>query len=460
MKYRTLKKTTYIGLLILDFIGVLFSFYLAYILRSRLPDENYYLPAKPYFTLSIILGVLYVLILHGDNTQKKHPFESYAFEVWGVANSIIKGTIIFMAVAFLYRGFSISRLIVVFHFVLAIFIISIFRLIWRLTIIEHAIKTTAKRQILVLISYNSTASTAERPEDQGKPSEDTRQFIVNEASPQLLKDLEELIKREEIDCIEIREKDFSIDFILNVALLASKLQIDVRVKPDLISLMPLKFTIEESDGEIYWTAGKGLRELYPRTLKRIFDVFFALIMLIIFFIPGLIFAILIAFTSRGGVFFRHERIGVGGKKIHILKFRTMYADAEERLKNNPELYADFLKGYKLKNDPRVTPIGSFLRRTSFDELPQVINILKGEMSFVGPRPVVEDELQRYGKFSDLLMSVTPGLTGLWQVSGRSDLTYEERVRLDLYYVENWSLGLDLLILARTLPVLILRKGAY
>ena len=165
-------------------------------------------------------------------------------------------------------------------------------------------------------------------------------------------------------------------------------------------------------------------------------------------------------TSRGGVFYTHERIGVGGRKFAVLKFRTMYVDADERIKKNKELYSDFLKGYKLKSDPRITPIGVFLRRTSLDELPQLINILKGDMSFVGPRPVVEEELPRYGRFKDLLMSVPPGLTGLWQVSGRSDLTYDERVRLDLYYIENWTLKLDSLIIAKTLPVIIFGKGAY
>jgi len=460
MTYRSLKKITYLGLIILDFIGILFSFYLAYTLRSHLPQESYYLPARPYLILSIMLGILYVLILHGAETQKKHPFESYPVEAWAITNSILKGTIIFMAISFLYRGFSISRLIVIFHLLLAIIIVAIVRLIWRLAVIKPSMQSKAKRRILALSSSSQKASQHENSEMISRHSEEKRKFIFNADDLNSFEKLEEEIVNNQVDCLELNEKDFNADFLLNIALLSSRLRIDLRVRPDLISLIPLKFTLEESGGELYWTAGKGLRELYPRTLKRIFDFSFALFLFLVFLIPGIFISLVIAFSNSGGVFYSHERIGVGGRKFRVLKFRTMYADADERLKKNPELYSDFMKGFKLKIDPRVTPIGRFLRRTSLDELPQIINILKGEMSFVGPRPVVEEELSRYGRYKDLLMSVPPGLTGLWQVSGRSDLTYEERVRLDLYYVENWTLGFDMIIIARTLPVFLFGKGAY
>jgi len=458
MTFRTLKRSTYLGLILLDFLGILMAFFLAYVLRSHIPGENYYLPAKPYFILSIILGIFYLFILHGAGTQKKHPFESFPMEIWTVSGALLKGTIIFMAVSFLYRGFSISRLIVVFHLFLAILFLLLIRLGWRLAVLNPSTRRGIKKRILVIIPHGKSAQA---PDESNPASPEEKKFhFLKDNNLFPLDDIESRISKENIDGIELAEKDFYPEFILEAALMASRLRIDMRVKPDLVALMPMKFAIEESGGEMFWTAGRGLHELYPRTLKRIFDLLFSFLVLVILLIPGLLIAFLIWASSPGGIFYRHQRIGVGGKAISILKFRTMYRDAEKRLEAQPELHEEFLRGFKLKNDPRITPIGRFLRRTSLDELPQIINIILGEMSFVGPRPVVEEELPRYGKFKDILMSVPPGLTGLWQVSGRSDLTYDERVRLDLYYVENWTLALDSIIIARTLPVILFSKGAY
>ncbi|MDI3280997.1 MAG: sugar transferase, partial [Bacillota bacterium] len=147
-----------------------------------------------------------------------------------------------------------------------------------------------------------------------------------------------------------------------------------------------------------------------------------------------------------------------------LKFRTMIQDAEkvlrELLTQNPELAAEYRRDFKLRQDPRITRVGRFLRRTSLDELPQLINVLRGEMSLVGPRPIVPEEIEKYGFWGRFLLRVPPGVTGFWQVSGRSDVDYEERIKLDMYYINNWSLGLDLAILLRTIPAVLQRKGAY
>jgi len=164
-------------------------------------------------------------------------------------------------------------------------------------------------------------------------------------------------------------------------------------------------------------------------------------------------------TSKGPAVFSQSRVGKDGRLFRCYKFRTMVVNAEEVLDQNPELKAEFLKRHKLDNDPRITPIGNFLRKTSLDELPQFFNVLVGDMGLVGPRPIVPAELAKYGEFADTLVTVRPGLTGLWQVSGRSETTYEERVQLDMRYIAERSIAKDLGIILRTVFATIGRKGA-
>ena len=175
-------------------------------------------------------------------------------------------------------------------------------------------------------------------------------------------------------------------------------------------------------------------------------------------------AILIKLDSPGSIFYLQTRIGQGGKHFKAWKFRTMVPDAakslQDYLEKHPELQDAWEKDHKLRRDPRVTRIGSFLRRTSLDELPQLWNILRGEMSLVGPRPIVDEEIERYGNKFPLYTKVIPGLTGLWQVSGRNNISYQERVNLDAYYVRNWSVWLDIYILTRTIWVVVTGEGAY
>ncbi len=208
------------------------------------------------------------------------------------------------------------------------------------------------------------------------------------------------------------------------------------------------------------------QSLRGRVLKRGGDIAFSLLVLSLGAPLFLLLALLVKLSSRGSVFYCQRRIGRGYKGFGCLKFRTMRRDADRvlasMLANDPKLRAEFERDHKLKSDPRITPLGKFLRRSSLDELPQFINVLRGEMSVVGPRPIVWDELRRYGRHMDEVLSVRPGLTGLWQVSGRNNLTYRTRVRLDLTYVRNRSFWLDLGIVLRTIGVVLLPmdRGAY
>jgi Undecaprenyl-phosphate galactose phosphotransferase WbaP len=201
-----------------------------------------------------------------------------------------------------------------------------------------------------------------------------------------------------------------------------------------------------------------------RALKRIFDVCLTILLLITAAPVFLIIAALIKIDSRGSIFYVHKRIGRGGVEFNAWKFRSMRPDAESLLNlylaENPEMAFEWERNHKLRCDPRTTRVGRLLRRTSLDELPQLWNVLRGEMSLVGPRPIVKEEIHRYGRHFSLYTGVQGGLTGLWQVSGRSSTSYDERVAFDTFYARNWSIWLDLYILFRTIGVLFFHAGAY
>ncbi|EGT3602725.1 sugar transferase [Clostridium perfringens] len=191
-----------------------------------------------------------------------------------------------------------------------------------------------------------------------------------------------------------------------------------------------------------------------------FDFISSLIGLIIFLPILIIIAVAIKLDSKGPIVFGHIRIGKNGQEIKVYKFRSMVQNAQEVFNNfTPEQKAEFNKNFKLENDPRITRVGSFLRKTSLDELPQLWNIIKGDMSVVGPRPIVKKEIIKYGDSFGKVFSVKPGLTGYWQANGRSDTTYDERVDMDIYYVDNRSLGLDFKILIQTFVSVIKKEGA-
>ena len=208
----------------------------------------------------------------------------------------------------------------------------------------------------------------------------------------------------------------------------------------------------------------GLLNPRFRMAKRVSDVFLALLLSLVALPFAAVIAVAIVLETRGPVFFGHMRVGREGRRFRLWKFRSMVVDADEvfhqHLCEHPDDRAEWLGTHKLKNDPRVTRVGRLLRRSSLDELPQLWNVLRGEMSMIGPRPIVEEEVPKYGPAFSLYVQVSPGLTGLWQVSGRNDTTYRQRTALDQEYILNWSLWKDLSVLLRTVRVVILGHGAY
>lgn len=220
------------------------------------------------------------------------------------------------------------------------------------------------------------------------------------------------------------------------------------------------------DGELSVLLGQS--KVAPYTIggksKRIFDVIIASITLIVFLPLFAFVVLLLKLTDPGPVIFRHIRVGQGGRRFACFKFRSMVLDSDKVLKtlleSDPAARKEWDRTQKLANDPRITPVGKFLRQSSLDELPQLINVIRGDMSLVGPRPIVPSELTRYGDKLSLYLQARPGITGIWQVSGRNDCGYDRRIEMDANYVRNWRFSTDFVILLRTLGAVLAQRGSY
>jgi Undecaprenyl-phosphate galactose phosphotransferase WbaP len=234
--------------------------------------------------------------------------------------------------------------------------------------------------------------------------------------------------------------------------------------PSFFSVTNIWMSIRDFDGLLGFVTSHKLKMFWNLGIKRFMDLVIVITGGIILLPLLLLISLLVKLSSSGPVLYGHTRLGMNGRHFTAYKFRSMVSNSDEILEkllaSDPRARHEWESNHKLKNDPRITRIGKFLRRTSFDEFPQLINILKGEMSLVGPRPIVDEEVEKYGEDYHRIFSVKPGLTGLWQVSGRSDTDYAERVSFDTYYLQSWSVWLDIWVVFKTFGVVIKGKGAY
>ncbi|GMO26532.1 MAG: sugar transferase [Termitinemataceae bacterium] len=234
--------------------------------------------------------------------------------------------------------------------------------------------------------------------------------------------------------------------------------------PNFSALNSIWMTVRDFDGILGFATSNQLNMPWNVFIKRAMDIVLTIVIGLIIAIPLLLVAILVKVTSKGPVLYGQPRIGRNGVHFKMWKFRSMHVDAEKKLKSllesDPEARREWDENRKIKNDPRITTLGKFIRRYSIDEFPQFINVLTGEMSLVGPRPLLLDEIEKYGKDFERIVSVIPGLTGLWQVSGRSNTDYGERIAFGIYYLQSWSPWLDIWILYKTVAVVIQGRGAY
>lgn len=275
-------------------------------------------------------------------------------------------------------------------------------------------------------------------------------------------DLDEIIRRHQVEEIilassAISSRDRLLDIFKRYGVNSG---VNVRMSSGLYEIITTGLTVKD----FAYVPLVGVNPVrltgLDQVLKMILDYSLTLFGLLLISPLLLVITILVKLDSPGPVLHRRRVMGVNGKQFDAYKFRTMYVNGDQILAAHPELQAELAQNHKLKDDPRVTRIGKWLRKFSLDELPQLFNVLKGEMSLVGPRMISPAELDKYDRWDMNLLTVRPGITGVWQVSGRSDVSYEERVRLDMYYIRNWSIWLDIQILLQTFPAVIRGKGAY
>jgi exopolysaccharide biosynthesis polyprenyl glycosylphosphotransferase len=274
--------------------------------------------------------------------------------------------------------------------------------------------------------------------------------------------LGEIIERYQIGEVILASSAFSTrDYLLEIfRKYGVDDKVNIRMSSGLYEIITTSLTVNEFAYVPLVYVNKVRLTGVDTVLKFILDYSAAIVSLILLFPFIILISFLVKISSAGPVFHKRLVMGLNGKQFYALKFRTMAANGDEILNQYPELKEELAKNHKLKNDPRITRIGALLRKFSLDELPQLFNVLKRDMSLVGPRMISPEEVAMYKQFDMNLLTVLPGITGLWQVSGRSDITYDERVRLDMYYVRNWSLWLDLQVLFQTVPAVLKGRGAY
>ncbi len=452
MKYGIFKFTLYTLLLFVNL-------FLAVTLSETLITDYYYHPTNKYiWQIPVYLLIFFYLRL----LTRRMVTTS---ESWLLIKGNLIGLIInFALLSLLKQSDHFSRSII-----LTFFGLNLLLPIWIHYLKQYFLSHSFLRERVLIICDNKTTEDAQSWLAPNNPfGFDIGYTInINHHTPlDLDTEITKVLAIDHFYATIIMLEDTDIDRTFN-------LMDHIQHKVKRILLLPHMLSMPTFNAEVFNAPNqKGLMFFFrnnllndsDRAVKQITDFTLALILTLIFlpFLLGLYAWIWI--SCNGNPIFKQKRVGQDGRVFKIYKFRTMRLDAaqqlEKILRNDPEAREEWERDHKLKNDPRITPIGHFLRRTSLDELPQLINVLRGQMSLVGPRPIIEDEIPAYGEYLDYYQLVRPGITGLWQVSGRNELSYAERIQLDVWYVRNWSLELDLIILTKTLVTVLLRKGSY
>lgn len=391
-----------------------------------------------------------------------------------IFNSTTTAAALLIMVVFLYRPFYYSRLVIAFAFVFVMISLSLVRMVIVFGRRVRWSRGIDRARYLVVgdsdVSHSVMAGIVARPHlgyslvgyvadrDDTKSDANAQPLHFHHLGP--IAAIADIIREHAIDHVIIALPFFDHHRLPQIIDACRQADVDFAMVPDLFELSFDRVDIEEFDG----LPLIGLRDVsiqgFNRIVKRALDLAITVVVSPFVLLLSAIIAIAIKLDSPGPILFAQMRVGVNGHHFTVYKFRTMVVDAESRKAELAEQNEADGPIFKIRNDPRRTRVGQLLRRTSLDELPQLWNIFRGEMSWVGPRPATPDEVERYQPWHLRRLAATPGLTGLWQVSGRSDTTFEEMVRLDIYYVEHWSVMMDLRIMLQTIPTVLSGRGAY
>ncbi|MFX4261826.1 undecaprenyl-phosphate galactose phosphotransferase WbaP [Pelotomaculum propionicicum] len=470
-----------ISLLAIDLGALAAAFTLGYIIRTNLLPVLYsgFPPGAPQNLLTRLWWLPLVIIgylAYEGLYSKRHSF-------WRECGYLIKvvtlSYIIAMAVITLAKtGSEVSRTFLVLSWTFTMFLLPAFRYAGKNALAKAGIY---KRRVLVLGAGKTGELMAKALNSEpymgyqiiGFLDDDPRKkqkiFAVNGDKVPVLggfQDAEHIMSAMDVRNLIVAAPGLPAADLVRLVNRLQKASESVLLVPDLFGIPVMCAEADFFFNERFLTLNlrNNLASRSNIFMKRAFDIVTGTAVLLLLMPVMLLIALAVRLESKGPVIFAHRRVGRNGREFECYKFRTMVANAQEilnkLLEENKDLYSEWARGCKIKDDPRITRVGKFLRKTSLDELPQIFNVFKGEMSLVGPRPIINDEIEKYGEYIDYFYQVRPGITGLWQISGRNQIEYDERVQIDAWYVRNWSLWLDITLLIRTVNAVLTRRGAY
>ena len=476
--FRKYKRLLYLSLIVSDTVLINLAFALAYWIRYELQwiravDEANYVPYVEYLPLSLLLTAVLLVAYKLDGVYEFPRGRSWLAESYRIVRGTTTGVILMVVGLFFYRPYFFSRLIFIYAFVLIVIFLSFARLVKNLILAQLRERGIGVRRVLIVgageIGRMVMRTIVAQPElgyqvvgfiddDPEKGNSEIGRFKGLGS----IDNLRNLLQSEEYN---IEEVLITLPWmyhrkIISIMAQCERQNIMARLVPDIFQMSLSRVEIEDLNG----IPLIGIREIafsrWGLVLKRAIDIVASSLGLVVLSpLLGLV-AAAIKLDSPGPVLFRQVRVGKGGKHFVLYKFRSMREGAEQEQEKLAELNEATGPLFKIRDDPRLTRVGKIIRRMSIDELPQLYNVLRGEMSLVGPRPPVPKEVEAYLEWHKKRLEISPGLTGLWQVSGRSDLTFDEMVLLDIYYIENWSPALDTIITLRTIPRVLFGDGAY
>jgi exopolysaccharide biosynthesis polyprenyl glycosylphosphotransferase len=475
---RTRKKVIYGFILgFNDIVFLAIAFFLSYYLRFYIGilgevAEVYYIDTNYsfYSIVFILSAVLIFSIFRLYNWDQIYRGSGYYSRI---VKGIIINIIVIILAGYIFELFTFSRKWIFLLFIFSALLIIISRLIIELITIRLLRKLDIKsRTIIVGVGEN-----ANRIEDSFRKYSMEGEAILGyvDKKSKILKNrkyckefnilgyienIREVIYKNEIQRIIVSGPEYNYNEMLEILEKIKGLDVLVMVFPGFFEFSVKRMSMREIAGiPLMQVSNIGFFG-FNLFLKNAIDYLVGII-IFIFFIPVyLIIGLAIKFNSPGPVFYQQKRLTKGCKVFYMYKFRSMFVDADKRLAELRKYNEADGPIFKIKKDPRITTVGRFIRRFSIDELPQIINVLRGELSLVGPRPPLPQEVKQYGEWEMKRMNVKQGITGLWQISGRSELSFEEMARLDLYYIQNWSIEMDIKIILKTFPTILLGKGAY
>ena len=462
---------------IVDFALACLAFVLAYIARYELEIFRPVLevnsaPFAPYIPYMLIFAVWLQFQYRGVGLYRIVRGRSWVEEVYTIINGVASATLTLFAVSFFTQPYVFSRLMLIYAAGITIVLLALARVVQRSVLAYLRSKGVGVQNVLIVgggdVGQAVLRTIMARKELGYRPigylDDDPSRGMVNLGRVRglgRLDQFEDVLKQEAVELVIITLRWKHHDLIMDLLETCQRLNIEVRVVPDVFQLNLRQVNIENLDGiPLLGVNGSVPLRGGGRLVKRVLDILIIVLGSPLWVPLFLLIALLLLFEGKGPIFYTQKRIGENGRPFNMIKFRSMIPNADQYRQQIVEQNQLDPRHPKLVDDPRVTRIGRVLRQTSLDELPNILNVLQGQMSLVGPRPPTPDEVALYESWHMQRLQTMPGITGLWQISGRSDVPFDEMCLLDIYYIENWSIRLDAQILMMTLPRVILRQGAY